>query len=453
METNSFEKKFGPFWRVDSSKIIPHASKFAGMKDSLMPTPSSKLRRHHQNHISSALPPKSKPRLDAPRPSLTRRLAFAAKPGALVFLALLLVAAGYFALHHPGKDPLGDPATWKLGQEPAKSLSGEETSDIDGWTRLFDLPRSATVLNYLQGQGLTVSRLIPLHDEDTPKETTITYQVYAEVASPLLRVRKAIWKPREPDLQPFAPLLVLNDGLPAGQCWDAQGATVEEEAGARLNFKWKVRWDKQTNTVTTDQLPFGDGIFTQQQINHFQTEANSAISQLRSRIQGINQGIRAHVKAQLARLPKPPHLIVIPPNGGNTGDGKPTNSAGTAAGNPGAGTGTSTGVGPSGGSVQGTVPKTNDQLRAQNLITTENMQSFFKWRSQIWVLEAKSNRIIWEGEVEKQQAMRDLANRLGAAHGQIDAVSAPANIPQQSPPPADAPALPSNLRPDPLPAS
>jgi hypothetical protein len=250
-----------------------------------------------------------------------------------------------------------------------------------------------------------------------------------------------------------APLLVLNDSLPSGQYWDSRRAIIEEEAGARLNFKWKIRRDKQTDTVTTDQLPFGDGIFTRQQINHFQTEANSAILQLQGRIQAINQEIRTRVKAQLALLPKPPHLTVIPPNGGNTGDGKPTTSAGTAAGNPGAGAGTNTGVGPSSGSAQGIVPKTGDQLREQMLITTENMHRFFKWRSQIWELEAKSNRIMWEGEMEKQQAMQDLANRLGAAHGRIDAVSAPANIPQQSPAPTDTPALPEAPLPRQLPAS
>jgi hypothetical protein len=434
------------------------------MKQSHMSVPSSKSPHRRLGHASSA--PSPEPQLGKSRPLFWKRLAFAAKPSALVFLALFVTAgylAYYCAFHHPGKYPLGDSTTWELGQEKAGRLTGEEKADIGGWTRLFDLPRSGMVLNYLQGQGLAVSRLIPLHEENTREAATITYQVYAQVISPLLRVHTATWKPSNPDLQPFATLLVLNEGLPAGQCWDPRGATIKEEAGAQLNLEWKVRWDKQTNIVATDQLPFDYGIFTPQQIDHFQAKTVHAISQLQNRIQAINQEMQAHVKAQIARLSKPARPTFIPSDGGgNNSSSQPTPSTaltGAAAINPSVGAstnakvgaGTNANTGPSSGSAQNTAAKINDKLHEQNLIALENMKRFFRWRSQTRILESKAYHIIGEGQQEKQRAIQDLAKRLASAHGRIDAVVAPADMPQQSPAAADIPSLPKT--PPPQPAS
>jgi hypothetical protein len=432
-----------------------------------MSTPSPEPTRNGHAFKESA-PPSRPPSFEPPaRGALP---AFVGTLGALVLFALL-AAGGYFTYHaihsaattHPvvsssevknsGPHPLSDASTWALGQEPATKLEGDGTSDVGWWTRTFYLPATDKVQGYLQNEGLTVSRLEPLHYEDSPQARTITYQVDAEVPTQLLRVPRATWSPSDPDLRPFASVLVLNNGLPAGQFWNTAAPTVAEQPGAKLDFAWKVSWDKSTNSVTTDRLPYNDGVFTQPQITEFQDETNNTIAQLRTQIAAIDAKTQADVQAKLAQVPaNPPRPELLSSRWGGNGSGEPTKSAermgggtlagaaggaaiGAAAGDAGLGAGIGAGAGLLGGFIYDTVSKNNDRERYQRRVAAENSERMGDWRSQVRALDQQRDQVKQEGETQKQQALQDLANQIAAANGRLDAIPAPADTPPQESPP------------------
>ncbi|HEY0257826.1 MAG TPA: hypothetical protein VGC39_10315, partial [Candidatus Methylacidiphilales bacterium] len=173
------------------------------------------------------------------------------------FAAVLLVAAvrvgsyfGFDAFHfsslsnRANKTLIENVSAWQTGQEAATKLDGNASTDIGWWTRTFDLPKQEAVTGYLQEQGLTVSRIEPAHYESTADGTTLTYNVNAEVPAQLVHLQKTAWLPINPDMNRFAHVLVLNDGLPAGTIWNTSNPTVAAEAGSKLDFAWKVHWDK-----------------------------------------------------------------------------------------------------------------------------------------------------------------------------------------------------------------
>ena len=364
------------------------------------------------------------------------------------------------------KDLLQNVTTWQLGTEPAKPL-GNDQPDIGWWTSTFDLPKPDAVLAYFKTQGLTVSRLEPAHYQDATDSATLTYQVYAEVPEQLVRLQMHPWAPTDPDLARFSHVLVLNDGLPAGTVWNTQTPTIAAEAGTKLNFAWQVHWDKTSNAVTTDRLPFTEDVFTQQQVSQYQTEAANTQSELQSQIEQIDAQVRGNVQARLAQVPaNPPKPEMLSSSWGGDGSGEPTKSAerigggtvagaaggaafGAAAGDAGMGAGIGAGVGLLGGLIYDGVSKSNDKKKYQRKVAAENEERLDQWHGQVKALKDQRNHIQQEGLAEKDQALTALANRIAANHGRIDA-STTENPPvpvSDAPPVQPVPVQPSSDQP------
>ena len=428
-----------------------------------MPTPRpssdpTQVRYHNGDRLNGhRLPEVEEP---APVRATSRRKHFTAlffgAFAAVVFLAFAAAALFYETYAVSGslpqldvvgkaaKNPLRDVSAWQLGQEPAKDLDGDGASDIGWWARTFDLPKKDAVMGYFKGQGLNVGKIVPLHYENTKDDEMITYQVYAEVPEQLMRLQQVPWQPTDPDMAPFAKVLLLNDGLKPGTMWDTQHPTIAADAGTKLNFSWRVRWDKNYNTVTTDRLPYEDAVFTQEQISQFQSASNDKISQLNGQIQQVDSQVQSDVRAKLAQVPAdPPKPKLLSSRWGGNGSGEPTKSAermgsgtvagaaggaavGAAAGDAGMGAGIGAGVGLLGGFIYDTVSKNNDRARYQRRVAAENAERMNDWRAQVKALDKQRDKVRQDGVTEKQQQLQDLANRVAAAKGHLDGVAEPA---------------------------
>jgi hypothetical protein len=343
-----------------------------------------------------------------------------------------------------GTDLLTDTSAWQLGQEPAKSLDGDATSDIGWWTRMFYLPNQDAVLAYLKKQGIEVTKIVPAHYEDTKDATTITYDVYAVVPTELLKIKQVDWKPTDPDMTRFTKVLVLNDGLPAGTEWDTQNTTVAAQPGTKLNFAWRVSWEKNYNMVETDRLPFSDEVFTKPQIDGYQAEAANTITALQGQMDQITAGVQGETQAKLAQVPADPPKPELMSAHWNHGDGsgEPTKSAerigggtvagaaggaaiGAAAGDAGMGAGIGAGVGLLGGFIYDTVSKNNDRHRYENHANAVNSERMGEWRAKVKVLDKQRDQVRQDGQTEKEKDLDELANRIAANNGHLDGVTPP----------------------------
>ena len=429
-----------------------------------MPTPrpssdSTQVRYRNGDRLNGHRQPK----VEEPAPARTasggKRFTalFLGSFAAIIFLALVVAGLLYetnevssslpkLGYASKAKNPLMDVSAWQLGQEPAKDLDGDGASDIGWWARAFDLPKMDAVIGYFKGQGLNVGKIVPLHYENTKDDETITYQVYAEVPEQLMRLRQVAWQPNDSDMAPFSKVLVLNDGLTPGTMWDTQNPTIAADAGTKLNFSWRVRWDKNYNTVTTDRLPYEDAVFTQEQISRFQSAANDTISQLKGQIQQVDSQVQSDVQARLAQVPaNPPKPQLLSSKWGGNGSGEPTKSAermgggtvagaaggaaiGAAAGDAGMGAGIGAGVGLLGGFIYDTVSKNNDRSRYQRRVVAENAERMSDWRAQVKALDKQRNQIKQDGVTEKQRELQGMASRIAAAKGHLDGTAAPAPV-------------------------
>ena len=405
------------------------------------------------------------------RPSVGNRKALALFLAGCSSILLLGFIAGVFAYEtHEVKgllpklasvaktrNPLMEVAKWQLGPEPAKQLDGQGDADIGLWTRTFDLPGKEAVAGYFKGQGLNVGKITPLHYENTKDAETITYQVYAVVPEPLMRLQKVSWQPADPDLIPFAKVLMLNDGLTPGTMWDTQHPTVAADPGTKLNFSWRVRWDKTDNTVTADRLPYVDAVFTQEQVSRFESAANNTISQLKDQIAQIDRQVQGDVQARLAQVPdNPPKPKLMSSKWGGNGSGEPTRSAerigggaaagaaggaafGAAAGDAGTGAGIGAGVGLLGGLIYDGVSKQNDRARYERHVAAVNAERMSDWHAQVKTLDKRRDQVKQAGVTEKQQQEQDLASRISAAKGRLDGTAEPVPDVQQASAPTPQP--------------
>jgi hypothetical protein len=337
------------------------------------------------------------------------------------------------------KNLFADTTFWRLGPDPAKQLDGTEQPDVGWWARTFDLPKQDLVVDYLKSEGLTVGKIVPEHYVDTKDDTTITYAVNAEVPAQLLRLKKVAWLPKDPDMIRFTKVLVLNSGLPAGTQWNTEDTSVVAEAGTKLNFAWRVTWDKNFNTVTTDRLPFADNVFTQEQANQYQTESSNTVAQLQTQIQQIDLQVQEEIREKIAQVPANPPKPDLKSTHWDHGDGsgEPTKSAerigggtvagaaggaaiGAAAGDAGMGAGIGAGVGLLGGFIYDTVSKNNDRHRYERRIAAENEELMDAWRAQVKVLDKQRDQIKQDGLAEEQRQLDDLANTIAGNHGRLD---------------------------------
>lgn len=351
------------------------------------------------------------------------------------------------------KNLLEDSSAWRLGETAAKQLDGKEESDISWWTKTFYLPKTEPATEYLKSQGLTVGKIIPAHYEDTKDATTITYDVYAEVPAQLLKLNQVYWRPKDPELTRFTKVLVLNNGLAPGVMWDTQNPAVAAEAGTKLNFAWKVTWDKNYNSVTTDRLPLTDNVFTQQQVSGYQSEEASTLCNLQGQIQAITAQVQQETQQKLAQVPADPPKPGMKSTKWNHGDGsgEPTKSAermggstvagaaggaafGAVAGDAGMGAGIGAGVGLLGGFIYDTVSKNNDRHKYERRVASENEERMDDWRSQVKALNKQRDQIKKDVQAERQQQLDELATTIANNKGSLGAVQEPVAV-------SDAPQL------------
>jgi hypothetical protein len=333
--------------------------------------------------------------------------------------------------------------SWQLGDDTAKTLSASDQPDIGWWTRTFYLPKTEAVQDYLAKEGLNISGIVPEHYEDTKDATTITYAVHAETTARLLKLGKMTWViPDNPELKRFVPILIFNKDLPAGTMWNVQNAPVVTQPGEKLNFAWQVRYDKASQTATTDRLPFADNVFTEDQTQQFNDESAAVKKAISDQVQSIDQQVQADTQAKLSEVaadpPKPEHISGNW-NHGN-GSGEPTKSAermgggtvagaaggaaiGAAAGDAGMGAGIGAGVGLLGGFIYDTVSKNNDRERYQRKVAAENAERMDEWKGKVKVLDEQRDQIKLAGDAEKKQELDDLANRIIANKGTLDGVT------------------------------
>jgi hypothetical protein len=432
----------------------------------IRPSPDSTESRYQNGNGKPRILAPGDPIPDSSAPAKSMPSFMAPFLGAFAAVVLIagLAAAIYFgmgALHSSGgsdkaKDPLQNVAAWQTGNTTAKTLEGTDQTDVDWWTRTFDLPKEGAVTDYLQKQGLTVSRIEPAHYQTTADGTTITYNVYAEVPAQLVHLQQMAWQPIDPDMSRFTHVLVINDGLPPGTMWNTQSPTVAAEAGSKLNFAWQVHWDKNYNVVDTDRLPLSKGVFTQEQVSQYQAAANNTLSQLQSQIQQIDAQVQSDTQAKLAQVPAdPPRPELLSSKFGGDGSGEPTKSAerigggtlagaaggaafGAAAGDAGMGAGIGAGVGLLGGFIYDTVSKNNDKKRHERAVEAENDERLDEWHSQVKALKRQRSDIQQQALAEKDRELTDLSNRIAANQGRIEGVASAPATPNTPPVPTDS---------------
>jgi hypothetical protein len=385
------------------------------------------------------------------------------------FAAVFVLALGAVLLHlglsflfsgGGHRDLLKKVDAWQLGSEPAKPLPGNKVSaDVGWWARTFELPKLADVRNYLTNQGIEVTRIEPEHYETAENGATATYAVQAKTTARLYRLSKTTWAvANDPDYARFAPILVYNDGLPAGTMWNTQNAPVVAQPGQDVSFLWAVQWDKASNTVTTDRLPFADNVFTSEQVERYQTQAAAVQSALRQQVQQIDDQVEREMNAKLAQVPPdPPKPELRSSRWGGDGSGEPTRSAerigggtlagaaggaglGAAAGDAGMGAGIGAGVGLLGGLIYDTVSKNNDRKRYESKVAAENAERMATWRGQVRDLDRQRDQIKQDAAAEKDRKLTDLANRISTNGGRLDSTPPPQTTTISEVPTAPVPA-------------
>ncbi len=354
---------------------------------------------------------------------------------------------------------------WESGTDVAKRVptdAAPENPDISWWAKTFNLPKPEGVEAYLTKQGLKVNEIDPIHYAESDGSVTITYQVHAEVPGQLFRLQSIPWHPTDPQLARYAPLVVLNQGQPAGYLWDTQNAMVAANAGEKLNFTWKVHVDVANHDVTTDRLPYEGNVFSPDQLSQFQAETQSTIAGLQAALQQIHNQVQTDYQAHMAQIPAdPPKPQTISSKWGGDGSGEPTKSAerigggaaggaaggalfGAIAGNAGMGAGIGAGVGLLSGVIYDTVSKDNDKKKYQRAVAAQNAENLDNWRAQVKALHQQRNQVEADAKAENDQLLNDLANRITANNGRLDGVASSPAPQTQAEPQGSAPAAPAN---------
>ncbi len=169
-----------------------------------------------------------------------------------------------------------------------RPLNSDVSPDIGWWTRTFHLPKEeGQITTYLKNEGVDATSVVPIHYEDTPQATTITYQVKGDdPGRTAKRAEGDVGAPVIPSWKPFAPVVLLNHDLPPGQFWNTAQQKVARPAGTPVDVAWKVSLDKSTQAVTADQMPFPDGGIPPQQVAQYEAETNNTVNQLKAQVAG-----------------------------------------------------------------------------------------------------------------------------------------------------------------------
>jgi len=426
---------------------------------SFLPTPRTDLRNGNKNGSS-----KDESASTPPQGRGSRLLA----PFLGGFVAVLVLAVigggGYLAwsfLHSSSspsgsstaKGPLQNVALWQEGPVMDGTLTEPVKPDIGWWTRTFDFPNlSQQVPEYLNGQGLKVDSIVPVHYTDNKDAAVLTYQVTVSVPGELYRVPQASWASANPEEAHFAGMLILNEGLPPGTYWDTAHAKVGASANVQRTTLFNVRWNKTSNTVTADRLLPHD-LVAQEQINKDQAETQRVITALDQRLQQIDAQVQQETQARLAQVPSdPPKPTPQVAHFGGDGSGEPTKSAarigggaaagaaggalfGAAAGNAGMGAGIGAGVGLLGGIIYNAVSKSNDKEKLEREVADQNAEALDQWHSEIKSLKQQRAQIKNDEPNERAAALNALAGQIAANQGHLDAsgmTTATPYSPQQS---------------------
>ncbi len=349
-----------------------------------------------------------------------------------------------------GRKLVQDVTTWKKGPQTAKTATPDAIPkpDLNWWAKTFNLPKPEQVEGYLQKQGLKVQELEPIHYAETDGSIVITYRVKAESPAELLRLQSVPWNPADPVLARFAPLVVLNQDLPAGYFWDTQHATVAVQVGQKLDFTWNVQVDLANHAVTTDRLPFSNNLNTPAEVKRYEMEAGTTLTSLQQRIQQVYDQTQADLNARLAQIPPdPPKPKPLSNQWGGDGSGEPTKSAarigggaaggaaggaifGSIAGNAGLGAGIGAGVGLLGGAIYDAVSKDNDEGVHKRAVASKNAERLDNWKAEIKSLKRQREQAKAAAPKETEQGLENLANQITASRGRVVGPSA---VPRQGP--------------------
>jgi len=379
---------------------------------------------------------------------------------AAVFLLALVVGGIYLGsswLHSSSskepKTPLLNVASWQEGPVNQSTLMQPVKPDVGWWTRTFDLPNQAQVVDYLKKQGLTVNSVEPVHYDDTKDATNLTYQVNIEVPGELLRVPQSQWASPSPEVSHFAGMLVLNQGLPPGTYWDTSHARVEAAANEPRSTLFNIHYNKLTNVVTADRLLPHD-LVNRQQMHAYQVETDEVIASLEHHLQQIDAQVKLDTDSRLAQVPAdPPKPKPQTAHFGGDGSGEPTKSAarigggaaagaaggaafGAIAGNAGMGAGIGAGVGLLSGIIYNAVSKSNDKKKLEREVADQNAERLDNWRAEIKSLKQQRAQIQQDAINERQAALDNLANQIAANQGHL----ADGGMPVVPPPQATSPA-------------
>jgi len=361
---------------------------------------------------------------------------------AIVVLALLVGGTylGWSLLHSSSgkepKTPLLNVASWQEGPVNQSTLMQPVKPDVGWWTRTFNLPNQAQIVDYLKKQGLTVNSIEPVHYDNTKDATNLTYQVSVEVPGELLRVPQSQWASPSPEVSHFAGMLVLNQGLQPGTYWDTSHARVEAAANEPRSTLFNVHYNKLTNVVTADRLLPHD-LVNRQQMHEYEAETQGVIASLENHLQQIDAQVKLDTDSRLAQVPAdPPKPKPQTAHFGGDGSGEPTKSAarigggaaagaaggaafGAIAGNAGMGAGIGAGVGLLTGIIYNAVSKSNDKKKLEREVADQNAERLDEWRTQIKSLKQQRAQIQQDAINERQAALDNLANQIAANQGHL----------------------------------
>jgi len=290
----------------------------------------------------------------------------------------LVVSVGLMLAGCGKKDQvIQDFSKWKMDSACiASRLSEKQSPKVSVLQKWFgSIPEESGVRKKLAEMGLEVGSLELFEIKETPNGSEIVYQVYAMLKDDLYQVPVTEWSPAGPNLLIFRDVLIFNEKLGAGMCYNIPGAVASGRSEDTMILAWTVRSDMSFGKVRYDSLPFPKGTLTKSMLDRVAAEHAEIEADLAQQFNEIAAKTEAYHAAQRQGIQDP---ATVSNKFGGSGSGEPTKTGARglggaatgaaigslAGGGEGAGIGAAAGF--LGGMIYDAVSKANDEKKARD---------------------------------------------------------------------------------------
>ena len=270
-----------------------------------------------------------------------------------------------------------DFSKWKMDSSSiAFRLSEKQSPKVSVLQKWFGpIPEESGVRKRLEEMGLEVGSLELFEIKETPNGSEIVYQVYAMLKDDLYEVPVTEWSPADPNLLIFRDVLVFNEKLGPGACYNIPGGITSGRSEDTMILAWTVRSDVPFGKVRYDSLPFPRGTLTKSMLDRIAADQGEIEADLAHHFSEIAAKTEAYHAEQRQGIQDP---STVSNKFGGSGSGEPTKTAARSLGGAAtgaaigslAGGGDGAGIGAAagflGGMIYDAVSKANDEKKARD---------------------------------------------------------------------------------------